>query len=1140
MAPFRPASTIHMVTSILLLLNIAYASVLPSNQPYLPDAIAARTPDEDVPTTHDVEEVPDASSDKKDGKNFFKELGHFLSEFDPADIFRTILGGLLGSDDAGAATSPSPSTTVTIAPTPNDIGGVKGPLPAVLSTAKTTITKTVTTTQARKSSTKTSSSKKSSTSADAIFSILPIFPTEEPLELTGLAPTAFPTPNHIILTPIAAASFGAAISADADVSVDVLPLETESLIVFPGLVNASHAPNATGSGITVTFEPEETFAILPFIEPGKNMTDNVTLPDFPSPTDEIAITGPFGLPTAPAKSISDSILPATAEEIPPLETFEVVTTPVTDVPEADLLPVPTEETFSILPFFEPGEHLSDNVSEATPTEEIPKLLIPVFTGSGESLNPFAGEDVTISAPEDLEPLQTNRPDFDDRAPVPLLEFVNGTYVLPTTKKPDVVTPVLSWPPPGFNATSALAISTRRASPWSTSSRRRARPTRPPVPSLLIPRPTKPILLPPPLIRPTNFPLNQTFFANQTKGAVTPVANSSRPLILTNPLRATLEPLPITLPRPVPLPRPIRPFPPFPFPIFNNTRGLRPIGRPTRSPTRPLILTNPLRTTPESFPTFKPVLNSTTFVRPTRPLILTNPLRPPIETFEPLDAGKTTTKTLKIRSTVMKTVIVIPTPAAVEVSMFGVDVPSDEPLPSDAGFVGLPLFEEASLLSENPRPTFPIIDDFGTFDLTSEAVRPSYVPGGGDFVEEDVPSDLVEPTDVSVVDDLSTTVALPFLTTTSSEIELSFPDAVNYTSKTVDIGLPVEATEIPIPEAVPETIDIVFGEEATASLEPSLDIPEPTDFDDLPIFTPTPTPRTLATVPSVLPSIVTLALPTEFPLPQPGISTTDLSSSPSTQRLAEICADKKVTTVTLPLLSKWYGPNAYPSLRAYPGCIAANPRQATQAPGLLNCTALGREVQACQKAGKRVLLGVRVDTPSAVNGNLKWGSASSGLLGLKLPLALPPGPFLGRPGHPLVPAAGNLTSVKVDGKTVPAPNLFDAAHTPTGLAATLFSLFGEGHGERADLRPLGPDAPSAFISDKIEWVVKPLGEEVVVDGFDVRTPGQWKGTAQAALVERFVGSLREDVEKAWKDGGGKKGGLNDMGVDGMGVVVSGYI
>ncbi|KAL1612876.1 hypothetical protein SLS60_001106 [Paraconiothyrium brasiliense] len=1127
----------RVVISILLLSSIAYASVLPPHKNYnrdLPDTINARAPTEDAAITHNVDDVAIVANAKKDGKNFFKELGQALSDFDPVDFFRAILAGLLGLKDDGTAatngTSPSPTTTVSIATTP---------IEATLATVKTISTKTVTTTQLQKSSVRVPLPI-SADDAELAFSILPAFPTEEPLELTGLAPTQVFTPHHIIFTP----------APD----------------------NATTVPNATAPGITVTYEPEETLSILPFVPPGEDLADNVTF------------IGPFNTSTAPTtateevvepvvsilplfesgKGFSDIfILPPTAAEIPPLETFSVVTAPVTDVPGATLLPVATIETMSILPFFGPGEHLSDNVSVPTPTEQVPVLPIPVFTGSEESLDAFAGEDVAITTPAEVEAntaLETEIPDANNHVLVPLLELVNGTYVLPTTKTPDFVTPVLSWPPPGFNITAKPAISTRRGPPRKTSSRRST-------------RPTKPIVLPPPLIRPTNFPLNQTFFANQTEGVASPVAKSNRPLILTNPLRPTLEAL--ALPIPFPLPRPIPPFP-IGGPFFNNTRGLRPIGRPTR----PLILTDPLRTMLESFPTLKPILNGTTFVRPTRPLILTNPLRPPIETFEPLDARRTTTRTFKSRSTTVKTVIVIPTPVTdvPDVSVLGVDVPADEPLPSDAGLVGpgfpfdegedvpadepLPTdsgfispdfpFDEGDddFISENPRPTFPIIDfddpdvptptliidDFDSLDVSNDTVGPTIAPIAGDIGDMGVPSDLVEPTATPVIDDfgeLNVSVALPVPTPLETDVSLS-----DLSPSFVDIF------EAPTTLAT-VILHPALGVKATLSAELDVallgDSPSPSDLvvSNLPLLTPTPTPRPFPNIISRRPHLV---LPSGFPLPKPVIDVTSVLFPPggSVKRLAEICGDEEVTTVTLPILQNWYGPNAYPALKKYPGCAPANPRQAIQAPGLLNCTALGREVQTCQKAGKRVLLGVRADAPSAVNGNLKWGSADPGILGLKLPLPLPPGPFLGRPGHAIFPQAGNLTTVKVDGKVVPAPNLFDALHTPTGLAATLFSLFGEGHAERADLRPLGPDTPSNFSSDSIMWVAKPLGEEVVLDGFDVRTPGQWKGTPQAALVEKFVGSLRETVEKAWKEGGSKKGGLNDLGVKGPGEVVSGYI
>ena len=52
--------------------------------------------------------------------------------------------------------------------------------------------------------------------------------------------------------------------------------------------------------------------------------------------------------------------------------------------------------------------------------------------------------------------------------------------------------------------------------------------------------------------------------------------------------------------------------------------------------------------------------------------------------------------------------------------------------------------------------------------------------------------------------------------------------------------------------------------------------------------------------------------------------------------------------------------------------------------------------------------------------------------------------------------------------IPAfPNLFDSYHPPSAFALTLSSLFGETHTERADLRPLGPDAPSGSSPNSIE-------------------------------------------------------------------------
>lgn len=226
-------------------------------------------------------------------------------------------------------------------------------------------------------------------------------------------------------------------------------------------------------------------------------------------------------------------------------------------------------------------------------------------------------------------------------------------------------------------------------------------------------------------------------------------------------------------------------------------------------------------------------------------------------------------------------------------------------------------------------------------------------------------------------------------------------------------------------------------------------------------------------------------------------------------LRSICRDPTVRQITLPILNQFFGPSAYPSLFTFPGCSAPNSRQAIQAPGLLNCTALGVEVQTCQASGRRVLLSVKGSPPSAVNNDLDFGA----------------------------PNATAWTGYAVNGSSQPGvffPNLFDTRHVPSGLALTLFSLFGEGRTERADLRPLGPETSG------VEWVTRPLGEEVVVDGFDVQIPQEWKGTFQETQFGALVTRLGELNDEAWTGSGATKGGVNDLGVDGKGVVFQGWV
>lgn len=154
-------------------------------------------------------------------------------------------------------------------------------------------------------------------------------------------------------------------------------------------------------------------------------------------------------------------------------------------------------------------------------------------------------------------------------------------------------------------------------------------------------------------------------------------------------------------------------------------------------------------------------------------------------------------------------------------------------------------------------------------------------------------------------------------------------------------------------------------------------------------------------------------------------------------------------------------------------------------------------------------------------------------------------------NPIIPTT---TATRGDLPNLPTgsnfPNLFDESHPPSAFALTLFSLFGEGHTERADLRPLGPDVPSGASPPALngtDWVnpiltalQRPLGEEVVVDGFDVQVPAEWKGHYQDQKFKALVRRLKELHQEAWQESGGVVGGPADLGTDGKGVVYEGYI
>jgi hypothetical protein len=215
----------------------------------------------------------------------------------------------------------------------------------------------------------------------------------------------------------------------------------------------------------------------------------------------------------------------------------------------------------------------------------------------------------------------------------------------------------------------------------------------------------------------------------------------------------------------------------------------------------------------------------------------------------------------------------------------------------------------------------------------------------------------------------------------------------------------------------------------------------------------------------------------------------LTSTTSVLALRRICQDPQVKGIALPLLDRFYGSYAYPSLNPFPGCVTPNARQSIQAPGLLNCTALGAAAQRCQASGRKVLLSVKADGLEAVGGNANFGDIGTDVDGdggrkrdvakrqdstLPYPLfpiknlTLPIPSLISAPATPISTATSTPiaicepifpTSPSTLNSTTPFPNLFDERHLPSSLALTLFSLFGEGHTEHADLRPLGPDVPS---------------------------------------------------------------------------------
>ncbi|KAF2846926.1 hypothetical protein T440DRAFT_404657 [Plenodomus tracheiphilus IPT5] len=545
---------------------------------------------------------------------------------------------------------------------------------------------------------------------------------------------------------------------------------------------------------------------------------------------------------------------------------------------------------------------------------------------------------------------------------------------------------------------------------------------------------------------------------------------------------------------------------------------------------------------------------------------------------------------------------------------------------------------------------------------------------------------------------------------------TLPTHILGTGTAAGTGAPVSFTEIPTytnTTTVTTTIT-PLGTGVVGTGAVGTGTGSPVVFTEIPIF-----PNVTTLFSTTTTTLVGTGLPSLLPSSN-GTALNDTPSAfPGLLALRRICQDPSIKVITLPLISRFYGPSGYPTLQAFPGCTVPNDRQAFQAPGLLNCSALGAEVQRCQSSGRKVLLSVKADGLEAVGGNADFGDpsvdpnpfgpvfADGGPVGatydnvgvgsgdddlekrqvdinininfpslghgpyrphrptgswfhyphrpdhtdgpdhtdrpappprpdesetpsrphrpsfpdVPFPTLLPPGmasmstisddfpafeattpinvasasdsvtstpsseeftttsatiapsseafvpsSATSVPGSAsFTPNSANATSISATPIPLPSPisvsfpdptpfpNLFNANHPPTAFALTLFSLFGEGHTERADLRPLGPDvggpaAPSVF--DGTNWVTpptsvvpileRPLGEEVVVDGFDVQLPVEWKGKYQDTMFRNFVTRLRELNRDAWKQTGGIEGGPSDLGADGKAVVYFGWV
>lgn len=81
------------------------------------------------------------------------------------------------------------------------------------------------------------------------------------------------------------------------------------------------------------------------------------------------------------------------------------------------------------------------------------------------------------------------------------------------------------------------------------------------------------------------------------------------------------------------------------------------------------------------------------------------------------------------------------------------------------------------------------------------------------------------------------------------------------------------------------------------------------------------------------------------------------TTPATETggLASLCANPNVDIVILSFLFSFFNANGLPSIDFGPGCSDPTSTQAEHAPGLKDCSVLGKEITTCQSIGKKVLL-----------------------------------------------------------------------------------------------------------------------------------------------------------------------------------------